>query len=910
MEAVRRGRLSNSGARLSARDAHESSADGIRRVFRLPWRRGVHRDVEDEFAFHLAERARELEARGYSPAAARDEALRQFGDFDDALIYCRDIDARRERGAMRIEWMSEIRQDVSFAWRTLMRAPGFALVAILTLALGIGANTAIFSVVNGILLRPLPFHEPDRLVMVAQATAEHPRTTNSPANVMDWRTMNASFSGMAAWLSSSRNLTARGLDAERLEAAEVQTELFEILGVRPLAGRGFRPEEAEFNAEKVVLLGEPIWRSRYGSDPRVVGTTMVLDGVAHTVVGIIPEKQAYPRGAQIWLPLRFDPEWLPKSRGAIYLRTVARLKPGVSLQQADAEMKAIAGRLEREYPESNAKYTAVVIPMHEWIVGDLRKPLLVLLGAVGLVLLIACTNVSNLMLVRASGRETEIAVRTALGAGRGRLVRQLVTESAVLSIIGGLAGVLLAVWGVRALVRIAPEDIPRLDAVRVDPTVLFFATLAALLTGVVFGLIPALHAARPDIGSALKEGARGSGARPASRRLRNTLVVSEIALAVMLLAGAGLLIRSFRELVQVDPGFRAENVMTFTLSLPEEKYEELSSQSLFIDQLVERLRAVPGVKATAASIGLPLTGFSFSFSFEIAGKPKPPDGEEPSAQVRLVTPDYFRTMEIPTIRGRTFTPADRWGSQQVLVATESAARRFFPGEDPIGKRITFGWGRDSLRLGGEIVGIIGDVRQSELSKAALPEIYAPFAQWPVDFISVVMRTTGEPNAVVNGARNALRELDADLPMYNVRTLEAVVSESVARPRFYMLLLTSFAAVALLLSAIGIYGVIAYLVSMRTRELGIRIALGASNGDVLRLVLREGVVMASAGLVVGTIGALALSRLLSGLLFGVAPTDPLTFALVAATLAAVALAASFIPARRASRLDPLVAIRAE
>ena len=870
----------------------------------------MQRDVEDEFAFHLDARARELEARGYSPAAARDEALRQFGDVQDALIYCRDVDARRERGAMRVEWMSEIRQDVSFAWRTLARAPGFTLVAIITLALGIGANTAIFSVVNGILLRPLPWSEPERLVMVAQSTADHPRTSNSPANVMDWRTMNTSFSGLAAFVGTSRNLTSAGNDAERLQAVEAQTDFFDILRVRPLAGRTFRPDEADFHGANVVLLGERIWRSHYGADPRVVGSTMTLDGLSHIIVGVIPDAQAHPRQAQIWLPLRFDPEQLPRMRGAIYLRTVGRLKPGVTIGQADAEMKAIAARLEKAYPESNAKYSAVVIPMQEWIVGDLRKPLMVLLGAVGLVLLIACTNVSNLMLVRAFGRETEIAVRTALGAGRARLVRQLVTESAVMSLIGGVAGLLLALWGVRALVRVAPQDIPRLDAVSVDPTVLLFAIAVALVTGVVFGLIPALHAARPDIGSALKEGARGSGARPASRRLRNTLVISEIALAVMLLAGAGLLIRSFRELMRVDPGFRAENVMSFNLSLPEEKYKALEARSLLVDGLVERLRAIPGVQSAGASMGLPLTGFNFSLSFEIGGKPKPADGEEPVAQVRIVTPDFFRTMEIPLLRGRAFTPADRWGSQRVLVMTESAAKRFFPNEDAMGKSLTFGWGRDSLRLGGEIVGIIGDVRQSELSEAALPEVYVPFPQWPVDYVSVVMRTAGTPASVVSGARNALREIDPDLPMYDVRTLEAVISESVARPRFYMLLLTSFAAVALVLSAVGIYGVIAYLVTMRTRELGIRIALGASNADVLRLVLREGVVVAALGLLVGTVGALALSRLLASLLFEVAPTDPLTFVIVAATLASVALAASFIPARRASRLDPLVAIRAE
>jgi putative ABC transport system permease protein len=907
MEKLRDRGLPHPGTGLIVRDP---ASDGVRRAFRLPWRRGAERDVEDEFSFHLEMRARELEARGYAPTAARDEAMRQFGDLEDAKIYCRAVDARRERGAMRVEWLSEIRQDVTFAWRTLARAPAFAIVAILTLALGIGANTAIFSVVNGILLRPLPWPEPERLVIIASSTPEYSATTSSPANVMDWRRMQTSFTGLAGYITSSQNLTTDALEPRRLEGVEVLPDFFDILRVRPLLGRTFREEEGAYGGDRVVLLRERLWRSRFGADPRIVGSAITLGGQSHTVLGVMPDEQAYPSSAEIWLPLRWDPEWLPKSRGAIYVRVVARLKPGVTVEKADAEMRGIARQLELQYPDANTGYSATVRPMHEWIVGDLRTPLMVLLGAVGLVLLIACTNVSNLMLVRAARRETEIAVRVALGAGRGRIVRQLITESAVLSLIGAAAGVVLAVWGLRALTRIAPEDIPRLESVRLDPMVLLFATAAAIITGVIFGLIPALVAARTDLASGLKEGARGTGSKPASRRVRNALVVSEIALAVMLLAGAGLLIRSFRELMRVDPGFRPENVMSFTLSLPEGKYDDPDLRLTLADQLLERLNATPGVQSAAASMGLPLTGFSFSLSFEVAGRPKPKPGDEPSAQVRLVTPEFFRTMGISLVRGRAFTDADRAGGQRVLMVTESGARRFFPNEEAIGKRIQFGWGRDGDYLGGEIIGILADVKQSELSEAALPEMYAPFAQWPVDAFSIVMRTSGEPTSVMTSARAALREIDPYLPMFDVKTMDKVVAESVARPRFYMLLLTSFAAVALVLSAVGIYGVIAYLVTMRTRELGIRIALGASNGDVLRLVLREGVVVATVGLAIGTAGALALSRLLSSLLFGVRPNDPLTFLVVAVTLALVALLASFIPARRAARLDPLVAIRAE
>ncbi|HEX6536984.1 MAG TPA: ABC transporter permease [Gemmatimonadaceae bacterium] len=886
-----------------------SRVPGIRRAFWLALSRRADREVAEEFAFHLEMRARALEARGWTPAAARAEALRLFGDVEEARTYCRRVDERRERQTMRLELLQELRQDAAFALRTLRKTPGFTAVAILTLALGIGANTAIFSVVRGILLRPLPFAEPARLVVVP-ALYNGTRSTVSPANFYDWRAENGSFTGMAALTGNSAVLTGHG-NPERLTGFDASPDLFRILGVRALAGRSvFTPDEGAFQGPHVVLLRESLWRTRFGADPGIVGSTIVLDGVPTTVVGVVPDQGAWPSKAQMWRPLTFDPKELPKTRGAVYLTVVARLRPGVTLERADADMRAISRRLEQRYPESDTHASATVVPLREWIVGNLRTPLLVLLGAVGFVLLIVCANVANLFLVRAAAREPEIAVRTALGAGRARLVRQLVTESTVLSLIGGIGGVLFALWGTRALVRVAPASIPRLDAVHVDALVLAFTLVVSVLTGIVFGLIPARQVVRPDLSATLRESGRGSKARPGSRRARGVLVVSEVALAVMLLAGAGLLIRSFHQLTNVDPGFRPEHAVSFELALPEARYDSVDRQRAFVHQLTERLRAIPGVRSVGASFGLPLTGFGFSLSFEVQGRPPAKPGEEPVADVRIITPDYLKAMGIPIVRGRGFTPEDREGARQVVLVTEATVARFFPGEDPIGRHITLGWGRDGKHLGGDVIGVVGDVRQNSLAEAAEPEIYAPYDQWPVESFNVVMRGSPEGTAILGAARAAIRDIDPDLAMSSVRTLDALVAESVAQPRFYMTLLAAFAVVALLLSAIGIYGVIAYLVSQRAREIGIRIALGASREHVVRMVVRQGAALAVTGIAIGIAGALLLTRLMTSLLFGVTPSDPATFGAVVVVLGAVALLASWVPARRAARVDPALAMRAE
>ena len=883
----------------------------FRRVFRLPLFRRTAAAVEEEFAFHLDMRASELIARGWDPEAARAEARRQFGDVADAQTYCRRTDERREKRIMRIDFWTELAQDVSYAARSLRKAPGFALVAILTLALGIGANTAIFSVVRGILLRPLPFAAPSRLVMVASTYAGSRPSPTSPANAYDWRAQNRSFTSMAVITGHSAVLTGSG-DPERIRGFDVGADFFSILGVKAIRGRSvFTPEDSAFNGTKSVLVSETLWRTRFGRDTGLVGKMITLDNERYQVAGIIPAGSAWPSNTQLWFPFTYDPSTLAQSRGAVYLNVVARMKPGVSLASASADMATIAGRLAKDYPDANDKVGSVVVPLQEWITGSLKLPLLVLLGGVGFVLLIACANVANLLLVRGVAREAELAVRTALGAGGPRLIRQLVTESMVLSLVGGAAGFLLAVVGTRLLVAAAPASIPRLDSIHLDALVLAFTLLVATVTGAVFGLVPARQMVRPDIARTLREGGRSGAQRAGSHAARRTLVVAEVALSVMLLAGAGLLIRSFNSLMAVDPGFRTENSISFALSLPNAKYQTSAEQSAFMSRVMERMRALAGVQSAGAGFGMPLTNFGFDFSFTISGRAPLKPADQPDAEVRVATPDYFPTMGIRIVKGRGFTDLDRHGGAKVLLVTEAAATKFFPGEDPIGKHVKFGTGpRPDGPLEGDIVGIVADVKQSSLANATLPQFWAPYDQWPMANMNVVLHTTRDPLAVVADARAAIKQLDPDLAVAQVKTLDAVLAESVAQPRFYMVLLTAFALVAIALSAIGIYGVVAYLVGQRSRELGIRIALGATPSRVVRMVVREGVAMVGVGVVVGLAGALALTQLMGALLFNTKPTDPVTYVLVTLVLAAVALVASTVPALRAAHLDPATAMRAE
>jgi len=881
-----------------------------KRVFRLALFRRSGAAVEEEFAFHLDMRANELVARGWEPEAARTEARRQFGDLDDARSYCKRTDEQREKRTMLTEWLEELAQDVGFAVRTLRRSPGFTIVAALTLAIGIGANTAIFSVVRGILLRPLPFAEPSRLVMVESTMSGKPSTT-SPANVYDWRAQNHSFTSMAVLTGHSAVITGSG-DPEQLRGFDVGGDFFSILGVTALAGSAaFAPEDTAWKGTKSVLVNETLWRTRFGSDPRLVGSMLTLDNERYRVAGIIPARSAWPNEVMLWFPFTYDPADLANSRGADYLRTIARLMPGVTVASADAEMRTIAARLAQRYPDSNTEVGATVVPMQEWITGSLRLPLLVLLGGVAFVLIIACANVANLLLVRGVAREGEIAVRTALGAGRGRLVRQLMTESIVLSLLGGVAGFLLAIVGTKLLIAGAPKSIPRLDSIHVDGVVLAFTMAIAALTGAIFGAMPARQMLRADISSTLRESGRGGGQRSANHRSRRVLVVAEVALSVVLLAGAGLLIRSFTRLMSVDPGFRTDSSISFALSLPKAKYQSPALRSTFMGLVMERMRALPGVQFAGAGLGMPLTNFGFDFSFTVSGRAPVKPADEPDAELRLATTDYFPTMGIRIVRGRGFTRLDDASGSRVLLITETAARQFFPNEDPIGKHVTFGWSpNDTTHLNGDIVGIVADVKQSSLATTTLPQFWASYEQWPVSNMNVVLHTSRAPQLVAADARRAIRDLDPDLAIAHVKTLEDVVAESVAQPRFYMMLLTAFAVVAILLAAIGIYGVIAYLVGQRAREIGIRIALGASPSRVVNMVVREGVAMVAVGIGLGVVGAFALTRLMGALLFDTKASDPATYVLVTLVLAIVALVASSVPALRAANVDPALAMRAE
>jgi putative ABC transport system permease protein len=884
---------------------------GIRRAFRLPWTSSsrVTREVDDELRFHLDMKTKELVECGVAPDEAVRQARAQFGDIEYTRRYMNRTDRDRMVGERRAEWTDELRQDVRFSFRQLRRNPGFTSIALITLALGIGANTAIFSVVRGVLLRDLPYAESTRLLRVV-STVDGYQASVSPADFNDWRNQTTAFTALAASDESTVNLTGSG-PAERFTQARVSANLFQLLGITPILGRAFAPGEDDKAAPRVVILSYGLWRSRFGADPTVVGKQIVLDGFATEVVGVAPVEMRYPSPVDMWLTTRFTAQDFSDSRrGSRWIDVVGRLAPGMSEARAQSDIATIARRLELQDPRHNAGYGARVIPLRDEMVGRVRAPLIILLAAVGLVMLIACANVASLLLGRTAAREAELAVRTALGAGRGRLVRQLLTESVCLAVLGGALGLGLAVWGTRLLLALAPSDLPRLYDVRVDALVLMFTLGATAVAALVFGAIPAWQAHMGRLASTLREGNRGSRSRPGSSRTRGMLVISEITLALMLLAGAGLLIRSFAELRDVDPGFDPSQLATFTVTLSPVKYGTLDQQAAFTSALVDRVRRIPGVDSTGVTFGLPLSGAGFVLSFDVIGRTAPPPNAEPRAQVRVASAGYFGTMSIPLKRGRLFTAADRAGAPLVLLISEETARLFFPGEDPIGRRIQFGWTRGGTRLAGEIVGIVGDVRQHSLSGDRTAHAYVAYEQWPLDEVTVVMRSHTDPTAALRTAQGIVTSLDRDLPVYDAFTLESLVSRSLGQPRFYLLLLSVFAALAVVLAAVGIYGVMAYTVQQRTREIGIRIALGASTDRVVAMVVWRGLVLAIVGVVLGTAGAFAVTRVLRSLLFGVSEHDPLTFFGVAVLLGIVALVASWLPARRAARVDPLAAMRAE
>jgi putative ABC transport system permease protein len=804
-------------------------------------------------------------------------------------------------------------QDIRYAARKLARTPAFTLIAAFTLALAIGATTAIFSVIDGVLLKPLPFRDPESVVRVTNIRGGN-RMPSSAPDFLDFRKDARAFSALSAVDNQAMNLTG-GSEPERVQAARVSATFWSLLGVQPAIGRGFAPNEDAQSAGRVVVLSDGLWKRRFGADRRIVGKTIALDGNTYTVIGVAASRFSFPDRPDVWVPLVFSSDELnPDNRGGHWMGIIGRLAPAVTVAQANAEMVALTRRLEQQYPESNTGLSGAVIPMQEYLVGDVKPALYTMLGAVAFVLLIACANVANLLLVRAASREAEMAVRTALGAGSWRIVRQLVTESVLLAVVGGVAGTLLALWGVDLLLAMAPTGLPRIDEVSVNGTVLLFTAGVTALTGVLFGVFPAVQAARANVSGMLKEGMRGSSGGVASRRARNSLVMAEMALAVVLLVGAGLLIRSFSKLLAVDPGFRAERVVTFAIAAPDTKYGAYAQRRTMVSDLLERMKRLPGAEGAAVVTGLPLSNMMIRTSAHIVGTPQEKPAERKITDVAFVTPGYFATMGIPMVSGRDFSERDGSGAPIVAIVNQEFVKRYFPNENPLGKRLAIGWEQDTaatggnVALGGEIVGVVGNVKRRGLADEVVPEMYASYMQPTFGNFSVVVRSTAAPTTVMAGIRAQMRELDRDLPVSELRQLSEMVSASVSRPRFYTMLLGVFASIALVLAAVGIYGVISYAVSLRTRELGIRIALGATGRQVSRLVLRQGVALALGGVILGGAGAYWLTRLLGKLLFGVTATDPLTFFGVAGLLTVIAALACYVPARRAARVDPLLAMR--
>jgi putative ABC transport system permease protein len=809
--------------------------------------------------------------------------------------------------------MDSFLQDARYALRVLRKSPGFALAAVLALALGIGANSAVFSVVNGVLLRPLPFTEPERLVRIFGnfRGIGLERIAVSTLEYKDYGELPRALSSVAAYTDADVTLTGQDVP-ERLRAITASASLLPTLGVNPSLGRNFNEEEQIQGQDRVIILTHRLWRGRYGADPRILGTTISLDGNPHTVVGVLPPGFEYPRGTDLYLPFAPPADLLnANARGRRFLDVVARLKPGVTVEAAQADMDRVSGELLKANPGNyggTSGWAISVVSMEEQTVGGVRTTLWVLLGAVGFVLLIACTNVANLLLARAAARGREISIRAALGAGRRRLVTQFLTESVVLALVGGALGLLLAMWGTDALLAVIGDGLPRASEVRLDARVVLFTGGVSVLTGLLFGLVPALQASRADLHGALREGSRGTGGRAAGRA-RGALVVSQVALALVLLIGAGLFMRSFLALQSVEAGFDSQGVLTARLALPMDRYSEPAKRAAAMRDFVDRARAVPGVESVGLANLLPLTGRS-DWSFDVEGKPlAPTDPPRPAVEYRSVSSDYHKVLRIPLIAGRTLTDSDGWDSPHAVVINQAMAKAIFPGEDPVGQRIRL-HRRGMDGPWATVVGIVGDVREWGLDLPARPTAYYSALQQGPQGAYLVVRTGQRPESLLASLQAELRMVDRDLPLFDVAPMEAVVDSSVSQRRFSMLLLLIFAGVAVVLASLGIYGVIAYTVTQRTRELGIRMALGARHADILGLMLGQGMRMTLVGVGIGLTLALLLGRLLSTLLYGIKAHDPLTFAGVAALLVGVALFACWVPARRATKVDPAVTLRAE
>ena len=805
--------------------------------------------------------------------------------------------------------------DIRFGFRMLLKSPGSTLAAIAALGFGIGANSAIFSVVDGVLLRPLPYKDSGRLVVVweSKLSIGKPQELVAPPNYRDWLEQNRVFDQLAAWRSEPRVLTGRQ-GPERIQTALVSSNTFDMLGAKTAIGRTFSNEEGLPGHNRVAILSYGLWQRRFGGSRDILGRGVTLDGVVYTIVGVTSQDfRLLDTPSELWIPYALDKSELSQ-RGFHTLRVLGHLNPGVTLDQAQSEMRSIALRIERQNPDSNAGWSTKVVLLRDQLVGDVNTTLLTLLGAVVFVLLIACANVANLLLARAGAREKEIAVRSALGANPMRLVRQLLTESLLLALAGGLLGVLIAAWTIALIKQFGPATLPRLKDISLDSRVLFFTLAASIATGVIFGLAPAIASIRGDLNSILRSSGRGTSAGRARARVRSTLVIAEIALSVVLLAGATLLLRSFDRLQNVDPGFRPDHVLTMQLSLPETRYPN-EKVGQFYKQLLDRMAALPGVRYAGLSRKVPLSpGVDSSLNFVIENRAVEASANQARAQYRAVSAGYFEALGIPLIRGRYFDRTDGENTPGVVVINETLARRFWPGENPLGKRIKAGFD-DSVWC--TIVGVVSDVKHASLDAGAIGETYYHYLQVPPPMMSfvegtmtVALRTESDPISLLASARNEVHKMDPGLAVFDARTMDALVQGSLANQRFRTTLIAAFAGLALLLAAIGVYGVIAYSVAQRTNEFGVRMALGAQKGDVLRLVIGDGTILAAAGLLIGLPVALLLARLISKLLFGIKATDPFTFAVTAAVILLVALTASIIPASRAVKVDPVIALRYE
>ena len=874
----------------------------VRSLFRNSTRkRGVEKQLTEEINSYVELLTQQHLDEGMSREEARHAALIKVGGVEQVKEQVRE-----SRTGFALETLLI---DLRYGARSLLKHPGFTLTAVVALALGIGANTAIFSVINGVLLRSLDYANANRVVTVWERFAKDPdhRNVVAPADFLDWQKRSRSFDKIAAVWDSRANFTGSGEPIE-VQAQLVSASFFPTLGVQPLIGRWFTEDEDRPGGTLVAILSYRLWQERFGGNNEVLGQQVTISGRSYTIVGVMPPGFHFlNEQVRVWRPIAFDPAQDYRKTGGRFLRCVARLAPGVTLEQAQAELSGIAQQIAQQYPDYNSGWGVSLVPIREQIVGDVRPVLLVLLAAVAFVLLIACANVANLLLARAASRQREFALRAALGASRGRLVRQLLTESVLLALCGGLIGVELAYWGVQLLVALGPDSIPRLRGISIDPRVLIFTFVVSLLTGLAFGLVPAVQASRADVNDALKEGSRGStGGRSA---LRNVFIVAEVSLALVLLVGAGLMVRSFIHLHGVKTGFETDHVLTMRIQLPGAKYRDDQQRVAFFKQAQERISALPGVKLIGAINFLPLNGLASSTSFHIAGQPPVAPEQAPGTEVRVISGPYFAAMGIPLIKGRAFDEHDG-ASSRVVVVNETFARRFFPNEDAIGKRVEINWGPVGQPPLDEIVGIVGDIREAALQRDPNPAIYWPMMREPYPFMNLIVRSTVDPMRLAASIQREIRGIDPDQPVAEVRTLDAVVAKSIARPRFDTLLLGIFAAVALVLASVGLYGVMNYSATQRTHEIGIRMALGASRSDILRLVVGNGMLLTLIGIGIGLAGALALTRTMQTFLFGISASDLLTFAGVPTLLALVALFATLIPARKATRVDPTVALRCE